>query len=724
MLVHDQAIGRNVALKELLPGSCGGGKEGPGNHSGALMARFMREAQLTGQLEHPGIVPVYEIGRRPDGTVYYTMKLVRGRTLHDVLKETSTLRERIKLLPHVVNLCQAIAYAHSRGVIHRDIKPGNVMVGEFGETVVIDWGLAKARHGESATAEEGENGNKEPVHEQAEPLTPFQTEDGTVLGTAAYMPPEQAAGDLQRVDERSDVYALGAVLYEVLTGSPPFSGTGARDIIGKVLTGSPEPVTRLERRIPAELAAICSRAMSRNPAGRHATAGELAEDLQAFITGRVFQAREARITFLAAVYGLGTALIAAGLVTLVAYNWKYIPAHGQAALVIATMLAFLGGGFYFSQIAATRPQLGHVFVFLGVLMLGINLLLLCRIYHIHLTGTWHLSGPPPGNGMKENILFLLWAAGAFSVAAAARSGPVTIVALLGSFLWFLEERFVFSAGQLSLLVCLYPLLAAAVFLPACHLWGNDKTTTFTILAVVLASVFLAMVKIDFGVPLVLGCMLAMASMIFPWGMLSFSGAHRKKTGYPAMGFGLVLLGITAVPMSSWQTGRFFYTMGAVPPVDFSLVRYTPLIAACLAESFLWALLAIRNFGPPELRTFAKSFLILMSLLVATLAAGIVLTRGPQAYPSAYPDNGMLAVFAAANLAVLALGAVIAWAGVTMLNRRVFWVGTLFVTLMAVWRIFEFDIDFQIRALTLVCTGIVLITVGIRFESHLKKRRLV
>ena len=147
LLVRDVAIGRDIALKELLPrpSQDEGAPPTPIRGSLAVVSRFLKEARITGQLEHPGIVPVYELGQRLDGTVYYTMKLVRGKTLREAIGSAASLAERLVLLSHFLDLCQAIAYAHSRGVIHRDIKPSNVMVGEFGETVVLDWGLAKAR---------------------------------------------------------------------------------------------------------------------------------------------------------------------------------------------------------------------------------------------------------------------------------------------------------------------------------------------------------------------------------------------------------------------------------------------------------------------------------------------------------------------------------------------------------------------------------------------------
>jgi len=145
LLVHDSHLERDIVLKELLPQLSDGSTPTPARHSKEMASRFLREAKITGQLEHPSITPVHELGRREDGTLYYTMKFVRGRTLAKAIHEAKSLEERLKLLPHFVDLCNAIAYAHSRGVIHRDIKPSNVMIGDYGETMIIDWGLAKVK---------------------------------------------------------------------------------------------------------------------------------------------------------------------------------------------------------------------------------------------------------------------------------------------------------------------------------------------------------------------------------------------------------------------------------------------------------------------------------------------------------------------------------------------------------------------------------------------------
>ena len=263
----DRRLGRTVAVKELL------------RHDPANEARFMREAMITARLEHPGIVPVHEAGRWPNGDPYYVMKLVEGRTLKELIGETPTVRERLGLLPHVIAVADAVGYAHSEGVIHRDLKPSNVIVGSFGETIVVDWGLARD--------------HKRDVPEPSEELitaagSGVSTVSGKVVGTPAYMSPEQARGDL--VDERADVYALGAVLYEVLAGSPPHSDTTPQAVLDRVIAGPPRPLSLVVPSVPVELCTIVRKAMARDPAARYPHAAALAEDLRRFTTGKLVSA--------------------------------------------------------------------------------------------------------------------------------------------------------------------------------------------------------------------------------------------------------------------------------------------------------------------------------------------------------------------------------------------------------------------------------------------------
>ncbi len=216
---HDTDLGRDVAMKVLHARLA----EEP-----VLLQRFIEEAQIGGQLQHPGIVPVYELGLMADQRPYFTMKLVKGRNLGSMLKKRrSPDDDRRRFLGIFEQVCQTIAYAHSRGVIHRDIKPDNIMVGAFGEVQVVDWGLAKVLDRASKTAAAREKLSQISIIETVRSRPDSDGSDsmaGSVMGTPAYMPPEQATGDVDKMDERSDVFSLGATLCEILTGKPPYAG--------------------------------------------------------------------------------------------------------------------------------------------------------------------------------------------------------------------------------------------------------------------------------------------------------------------------------------------------------------------------------------------------------------------------------------------------------------------------------------------------------------------
>ncbi|MBI2423414.1 MAG: protein kinase [Candidatus Hydrogenedentes bacterium] len=289
-LVHDAYLDREIALKELrIEGEDFDSHAPAGStlaHSQSDTARFLHEAQITARLEHPSIVPIYEVGRRDDGAYYYTMRFVHGRTLRDVIRGEERLEGRLRLLTHFVTLCQAIAYAHHRGILHRDIKPANIMIGEYGETMVIDWGLATAVANGAARARDGKSASCQDAVPAA--ATPFSSSNAP-LGTPYYMPPEQAAGRLEEVDIRSDVYSLGAVLYEILAGKHPFGGHTKQEVLDQVLQGDLHPLEQAVPEVPPELAQICRKAMARRPEDRYAKADELAEDIIRYQTGALVQ---------------------------------------------------------------------------------------------------------------------------------------------------------------------------------------------------------------------------------------------------------------------------------------------------------------------------------------------------------------------------------------------------------------------------------------------------
>jgi serine/threonine-protein kinase len=220
---HDNDLGRDVAMKVLQTRHA---------DNEAMVRRFVEEAQIAGQLQHPGVLTVYELGLQPDRRPYFTMRLIKGRTLAEALDERGLPdQDRRRFLSIFERTCQTIAYAHARGVIHRDLKPANVMVGNFGEVQVVDWGLAKvlARGGEGASTRE-QAARETEVRLPQTGLQGTHSIAGSVMGTPAYMPPEQARGEIDQLDERADVFALGAILCEVLTGEAPYTGDASASL--------------------------------------------------------------------------------------------------------------------------------------------------------------------------------------------------------------------------------------------------------------------------------------------------------------------------------------------------------------------------------------------------------------------------------------------------------------------------------------------------------------
>lgn len=246
-LARDNVLDREVALK-VSNAACA---------DPALEARMRTEALVLARLEHPGIVPIHDVGALPDGRLFYVMKLVRGRMLAEHLAGRHDRNERLRLFERI---CEPVAFAHAHSVVHRDLKPGNIMVGSFGEVLVLDWGAAKLLAERDV-----------PVPAGAAPAT-GDTEPGTVLGTRGFMPPEQVTGRVDLIDQRTDVYALGALLHWLLADAPPMEAGATQ---GKAL-----------RHVPRRLRAICWRALARVPQERYAGADEMAADVGKYLAGQ------------------------------------------------------------------------------------------------------------------------------------------------------------------------------------------------------------------------------------------------------------------------------------------------------------------------------------------------------------------------------------------------------------------------------------------------------
>lgn len=253
---RDTELDRTVAVKVQRAGVLA---------SDAEVRRFLREAQSAAQLSHPGIVALHDCGQTEEGVCYLVTQFVDGQTLEALLRKTRyDARQAAQL---TADLAETIHYAHTQGVVHRDIKPSNVLIDSQGRPHITDFGLAKRLYAESPA-----------------------TSEGRLLGTPAYMSPEQASGDSRQVDERSDIYSLGVVLYELLTGDRPFRGNH-RQLVRQVLEDEPRPVRKLNDRAPRDLETICMKAISKSPARRYPTAQAMADDLRRFLRGEAIQAR-------------------------------------------------------------------------------------------------------------------------------------------------------------------------------------------------------------------------------------------------------------------------------------------------------------------------------------------------------------------------------------------------------------------------------------------------
>jgi serine/threonine protein kinase len=281
-LAQDVDLGRKVAVKVM----------NESDRTGALASRMTREAKIVALLEHPSIVPIHDVGLLDDGRVFYAMKLVQGKRLDEFAISASSLSDLLRIFQKV---CEAVAFAHARGVIHRDLKPENIMVGPFGEVLVMDWGVAKVlEDGAPDAASATDPGFEVRAIGDADLIATLplaggpsgDTSGGTVIGTPAYMAPEQAMGKTDLLDQRSDVFSLGAILYFLFTGRPPFENVESLEMRAQTTRELPPRPRQINQKIPRAIEAVCLKAMSDRREDRYASAEAIAGDVVRFLDGK------------------------------------------------------------------------------------------------------------------------------------------------------------------------------------------------------------------------------------------------------------------------------------------------------------------------------------------------------------------------------------------------------------------------------------------------------
>ncbi len=295
--VWDEDLDRPVALKLLHERYIDAKSPLRASDKSRARARFIDEARLTAQLDHPNIVPLHDFGITGNGRPYFTMKFVKGRTLTEIMEVRNDVTgpwTLTRTLGVFLKACEAVAYAHEKGVIHRDLKPSNIMVGRFGAVYVVDWGFVRRVGVEDSQVVNPRTVAMDlpkPAGADGVPLDPAMTREGDVIGTPLYMSPEQARGQNSRVGRPSDIYGLGAILYHLLAGTPPYQ-TGKRllngsEVVAAIISRPPDAIDAIAPRAPYELRRVVERAMAREVSDRYESVSEMSNDILAFIEGRV-----------------------------------------------------------------------------------------------------------------------------------------------------------------------------------------------------------------------------------------------------------------------------------------------------------------------------------------------------------------------------------------------------------------------------------------------------